>query len=30
MSERFHVSEPRAETFKGFEEPVEVVLVDWR
>jgi class 3 adenylate cyclase len=30
MSERFRVSEPRAETFKGFEDPVEVVLVDWR
>jgi class 3 adenylate cyclase len=30
MSERFRVSEARAETFKGFEEPVEVILVDWR
>jgi class 3 adenylate cyclase len=30
MSERFRLSEPRAETFKGFEEPVEVVQVSWR
>jgi class 3 adenylate cyclase len=26
----FRVSEPRAEAFKGFEEPVSVVSVDWR
>ena len=27
---RVRLSEPRAETFKGFEQPVEVVSVDWR
>ena len=26
----FRLSEPRAEVFKGFEEPVDVVSVDWR
>jgi class 3 adenylate cyclase len=26
----FRLSEPRAEVFKGFEEPIEVVSVDWR
>ncbi|MBD0347674.1 MAG: LuxR family transcriptional regulator [Thermoleophilia bacterium] len=26
----FRLSEPRAETLKGFEQPVEVVSVDWR
>jgi class 3 adenylate cyclase len=26
----FRLSEPRAESLKGFEEPVEVVSVDWR
>jgi class 3 adenylate cyclase len=26
----FRVSEPRPETLKGFDEPVEVVAVDWR
>jgi class 3 adenylate cyclase len=26
----FRLSEPRAETLKGFDEPVEVVSVDWR
>ena len=26
----FRLSEPRAEILKGFEEPVEVVAVDWR
>ena len=26
----FRLSEPRAENLKGFEEPVEVVAVDWR
>ena len=26
----FRLSEPRAETLKGFAEPVEVVSVDWR
>jgi class 3 adenylate cyclase len=26
----FRLSEPRTETLKGFEEPVEVVAVDWR
>jgi class 3 adenylate cyclase len=26
----FRLSEPRAEQLKGFEEPVEVVSVDWR
>jgi class 3 adenylate cyclase len=26
----FRVSEPRAEAFKGFEEPVSVVSVNWR
>ena len=27
---RFPVSEPRSETLKGFEDPVELVAVDWR
>jgi len=27
---RYPISEPRAETLRGFEEPVEVVSVDWR
>jgi class 3 adenylate cyclase len=26
----FRISEPRAETLKGFAEPVEVVSIDWR
>jgi class 3 adenylate cyclase len=26
----FRLSEPRAEEFKGFEQPIEVVSVDWR
>jgi class 3 adenylate cyclase len=26
----FRLSEPRAETLKGFDDPVEVVSVDWR
>ena len=26
----FRLSEPRSETLKGFEQPVEVVSVDWR
>jgi class 3 adenylate cyclase len=26
----FRLSDPRAEVFKGFEQPIEVVLVDWR
>jgi class 3 adenylate cyclase len=26
----FRLSEPRTETLKGFEQPIEVVLVDWR
>ena len=26
----FRVSEPRSETLKGFEQPVDVVAVDWR
>jgi class 3 adenylate cyclase len=26
---RFRLSEPRSETLKGFEEPVELVAVDW-
>jgi class 3 adenylate cyclase len=26
----FRLSEPRAEVFKGFEQPIEVVSVDWR
>jgi len=26
----FRLSEPRAEQFKGFDEPVDVVSVDWR
>ncbi len=26
----FRLSEPRAETLKGFEQPIEVVSVDWR
>jgi class 3 adenylate cyclase len=26
----FRLSEPRAETLKGFEQPVELVSVDWR
>jgi class 3 adenylate cyclase len=26
----FRLSEPRSETFKGFDEPVEVVSVEWR
>jgi class 3 adenylate cyclase len=28
--ESFRLSEPRTETLKGFEHPVEVVAVDWR
>jgi class 3 adenylate cyclase len=27
---RFRVSEPRAEALKGFDEPIEVVAVQWR
>ena len=27
---RFRISEPRSETLKGFDEPVELVAVDWR
>ncbi len=27
---RFRLSEPRSEALKGFEEPVELVAVDWR
>jgi class 3 adenylate cyclase len=27
---RFPLSEPRLETLKGFEEPIELVAVDWR
>jgi class 3 adenylate cyclase len=27
---RFRLSDPRAETLKGFEDPVELVAVDWR
>ena len=27
---RYPISEPRAETLRGFEEPVEVVSIDWR
>ena len=27
---RFPLSEPRSETLKGFEEPVELVAVEWR
>lgn len=30
VASTFRVSEPRAETLKGFAEPVEVVSVDWR
>jgi hypothetical protein len=26
----FRLSEPRSEVFKGFEQPVDVVAVDWR
>jgi class 3 adenylate cyclase len=26
----FRLSEPRAETFKGFDEPIDVFTVDWR
>jgi class 3 adenylate cyclase len=26
----FRLSEPRAEALKGFDQPVEVVSVDWR
>jgi class 3 adenylate cyclase len=26
----FRLSEPRTETLKGLEQPVEVVSVDWR
>jgi hypothetical protein len=26
----FRLSEPRSEVFKGFEQPIEVVSVDWR
>jgi class 3 adenylate cyclase len=26
----FRLSEPRSETLKGLEQPVEVVSVDWR
>jgi class 3 adenylate cyclase len=26
----FRLSEPRSETLKGFEQPVDVVSVDWR
>jgi class 3 adenylate cyclase len=26
----FRLSEPRAETFKGFDEPIDVFSVDWR
>ena len=27
---RFPLSEPRSETFKGFDHPVELVAVRWR
>jgi class 3 adenylate cyclase len=27
---RFSTSEPRFEALKGFDEPVEVVAIDWR
>jgi class 3 adenylate cyclase len=27
---RFRLSEPRSETLKGFDDPVELVTVDWR
>jgi class 3 adenylate cyclase len=30
LSGPFRLSEPRAESFKGFEEPIDVVSVDWR
>jgi class 3 adenylate cyclase len=30
VASAFRLSEPRTETLKGFEEPVEVVSVDWR
>jgi class 3 adenylate cyclase len=30
LSAGFRLSEPRAETLKGFAQPVEVVAVDWR
>jgi len=30
VSTAFRLSEPRAETLKGFAQPVEVVSVDWR
>jgi len=26
----FRLSEPRSETFKGFEQPIDVVSIDWR
>jgi hypothetical protein len=30
VSGAFRVSEPRAESLKGFERPIDVVSVDWR
>ena len=30
VSSSFRLSESRAETFKGFEQPIDVVSVDWR
>ena len=30
VASAFRLSEPRAEELKGFDEPVEVVSVDWR
>jgi class 3 adenylate cyclase len=30
VSSAFRLSESRAETFKGFEQPIDVVSVDWR
>jgi class 3 adenylate cyclase len=29
VTSSFHVSEPRAESLKGFEQPIDVVSVDW-
>jgi class 3 adenylate cyclase len=30
VSGAFRLSEPRSETFKGFEQPIDVVSIDWR
>jgi hypothetical protein len=27
---RFTLSEPRSETLKGFDEPIELVALEWR